>query len=484
MTEITINPAYIVAVIYAIFKAVASVWICKREFQYPIWNGDGIQIPRGIQHKLQSFLRNWAINPEWGILKLIAFAPVFVATGKRFIHSFMPWRVQKVPPLCKKCKDKGKYYVQSFLVGEGGWQKCKCQNTKVQEVPACSCHVCLDQGTIGKNRPCPHCEHRGIFVSGVRRAIADNEAEVKIKNPEPHAVDATWNEDAGLWDDHEACVKTSKCAKCGTNFVVPASWGGETYRWCAACYKASFYHTVIAPDETWDERTLDAKPYRYLNHDPFCGDPHNEKECDNWLDRPSLKKKQPTGLNVGDAILIRSAHTGHQEQHLIGKSLCILGLNLPFAVVKLFADESKTYIVNLRGMTVYTTLEHPRPIWAGEPRIEGSKLHQPLLDPTALRVGDKFVVLNVHENGPDSQSAPEIPRRPIPDASYRGQAFQVTKPAFREGLAYYIPKGSLAFECKRLSLYDHEPLQMACEGLMIIPVNDEYVQAARTGRVI
>lgn len=160
MTEITINPIYIILGAYAVFKVAASVWICKHEFQYPIWNKEGIQIPRGLHHKAQSFLRNWAINPEWGLLKAIAFIPTFFATGTRFIHSFFPWRVQKTPPFCRNCKDKGEYYDRSMFANECGWKRCKCQDEEQpsNELPDCSCHVCLDKKTIGKNRTCPHCD--------------------------------------------------------------------------------------------------------------------------------------------------------------------------------------------------------------------------------------------------------------------------------------------------------------------------------------
>ena len=131
MYEITLNPTYILTAAYAVVKVFLSVWICKHEFRYPIWNREGIQIPRGIQQKVQSFLRNWAINPEWGLLKAIAFVPVFLATGKRFIHSFLPWRVQKTPPFCTECDDKGKYYVRSFDGNGGHWRVCSCKRVKV-----------------------------------------------------------------------------------------------------------------------------------------------------------------------------------------------------------------------------------------------------------------------------------------------------------------------------------------------------------------
>lgn len=158
--EFTINLTYVFVVIYGLFKGSIAVWITKREFQYPIWNKQGIQIERQLHHKIRAFLRNFIVNPEWGFLKLIALVPVFLATGKRFLHYFMPWKVQRPPPRCTTCKDKGTYLVPSLLKGvKGSWQICNCQENLIR-IPNCVCVICLDKGNIGPNRPCPHCEHR------------------------------------------------------------------------------------------------------------------------------------------------------------------------------------------------------------------------------------------------------------------------------------------------------------------------------------
>ena len=232
MTEITINFTYIFAAMYGIAKVAASLWICKREFLYPIWNSEGIQVNRGLHHKIQSFLRNWAINPEWGLLKAIAFAPVFLVTGKRFIHAFMPWRVQKAPPFCQICNDKGKYRNLSFVMNSNSkWISCECQNKTMPELkPNKACCVCLDQGIIGKNRPCPHCERRLILVCHAQIELE----RCNIKNPESCAgcgveveltelklIGERWfcRKCISAWKRWEQWSgKIGTCAKCGSSF--------------------------------------------------------------------------------------------------------------------------------------------------------------------------------------------------------------------------------------------------------------------------
>jgi len=167
MMEITIYPIYLFFVYIAI-KGMLSFVICKQELQYPIWNEDGVQIPRSTFNKISMFFRHWIINPEWGTLKSISFVPVFLLTGSRFVYSFLPWKIQKTPPFCSKCKDKGKYYIRPFMKhGKGTWNFCDCENSqkisqkKIPEITY-SCKVCLDTGTIGKERPCTHCYRKSV----------------------------------------------------------------------------------------------------------------------------------------------------------------------------------------------------------------------------------------------------------------------------------------------------------------------------------
>ncbi len=513
MTEITIHPAYIVVVIYAISKAVVSVWVCKREFLYPIWNADGLQVPRGIHHKVQSFLRNWAINPEWGLMKAIAFAPVFLFTGKRHIHSFMPWRVQKTPPFCKECKDKGGRNVKPGFVKKGGmtgWHVCRCQNVEVpKEERICSCPVCLDTGTIGKDRPCPHCERRGLFV---RHAQAEVE-RAKIKNPESckgcgkdceivdlKRIDHCWfckdciDGSSGIVGDNgvsrchngpAAYVKQLTCEKCGKNFPKPSGWGDKTYKWCTDCYTRlgaiilrAHYHCLVEKTNTnyGTRMTVQKNPHRYLEtQDSFCGDPgglpQNVEKHSSWRrSKPWLKQKQPTELAVGETVVAASIRSGHRDQCRLGQPLRILGLNLPFAVVEYSTEpvykgaSSSRHInvVNLRGMTLYGNRDSSL--------IKSKEAYQPLLDPAALRVGDKFVLMRLHET-----------RR---DGSWRGEAFRCTKPAYKlrtRNSDTSIPEG-MVVECEHLSFFKFsgKPTLLSCEGLQIIPVNDQYVKATST----
>lgn len=490
MTEITINFTYIFAVMYAVAKAAASVWICKREFLYPIWNSEGIQVNRGLHHKIQSFLRNWAINPEWGLLKAIAFAPVFLATGKRFIHAFMPWRVQKAPPFCQRCKDKGRYHVNSFYAGKTGWQSCECQNKTTPELkPENSCHVCLDQKTIGKNRPCPHCERRLMFVRHAQSELNRSQ----IKDPERCAgcgvltelkeLSLVGEDSTSRWfcrmclgqekldgaqvrwfsamtqvkknrivdiDIQPDSVKRHICGRCGFSYVLlDGTYGTKSDQYvCSECYNKH------------DD------PLRYLKGKPcFCGDPNDvvEVEDKSRFHGNSLCGKQPSELQVGDTIVVRTCNRGHRNGNLIGKSLHILGLNLPFAAIEhdMYDDsrDDRRYVevIDLRGMTLYGNRIR-------SPRSSIGNAYQPLLNPTALRVGDSFVVLRIHEKGTDG--------------SYRGEAFRVTKPAHRLG-----SNGTLVLECENLSFSGtfsgrlDSPISMTCEGLQIITVNDQYIQA-------
>lgn len=142
-------------------KLVSAFFITKKELQYPIWK-DGIQVPRRFHQVVRAYLRNAAFNPEWGILKLVSFLPVYIFSGKKYIYKFLPWKVATPPPFCTKCNDKGQYYEESFLAGaKGNWIKCECQGSNPAIRPDVACVVCLDKGFVGPKRPCGHCKRRG-----------------------------------------------------------------------------------------------------------------------------------------------------------------------------------------------------------------------------------------------------------------------------------------------------------------------------------
>lgn len=421
MTEITINFTYIFAAMYAVFKGAVSLWLCKREFEYPIWNRKGVQIPRGIHHKLQSFLRNWLINPEWALIKVIPLGLVYLVGGTRFIRPFLPWRVQKTPPFCQQCNDKGEVYKKSFVAGKGNWWTCECQKEVApQDLPTCSCHVCLDQRTIGRNRPCPHCERRGKQVQ----------------------------------EETLVC-----CNGCGKGYPVENSVLIDLRWYCDKCERTSQMSPwMVAQD----------KPLRYLtSSDRFCGGSCSYEECPKFNNSSGwLSRKQPSELHVGDSIIIRSIAGGHKAQSHLGKSLRLLGLNLPFAIVEfdtadaVSAGNRHIEVIDLRGMEIYGARKSSP--------VKNRAEYQPLLDPTSLREGDKFVMFRLHENEQDG--------------SWRGEAFRVTKSVHKcTGECIHIPVGVPVIEAEHLSFHRFGTSSLfVCDGLQIIPVNDQYVQASKT----
>lgn len=434
--HITVNLVNVALVVYVIGKACASIWITKREFGYPIWDGDGVQISRGIQHKLRSFFRNWLINPEWGLMKAVAFAPVFLVTGRRYIHYFLPWRVQNPPPFCKKCDDKGKIWISGFFVGQSGhWEKCSCKDQQLpRELPDAQCVVCLDKGSIGKNRPCPHCQRRTRITN-----IAQTGGTV-VNQTEPQ------------W------AKLNQCAHCG-------AMTHGTQSWCSVCVQREVRRELCESPNSW----------RYLHKpDPCCGsiDAMKIKERS-----PYQMEKIPQHFYVGEAVMITACPSGHRAQHLLGKPLRILGINLPHLVVEY--DSASVYdgmkpsrhidSIDVRGMTFSVGKNN-----CSIPPIFNN-LFRPLLDPEKLNIGDKFAVINIKEGGTDG--------------SYIGQAFEVVHPAMwysdRNRSLYHDKYGtredSRVIGVRHLSYVHYDSLTLLqCEGLQIIPVSDAYVLATKT----
>ena len=163
--EVTINVeailSWIATVGYPLLKIVSSYYITKREFEYTIWNKEGTQVPRGLRHRIRAYIRNFTFNPEWAIVKLIAFIPIWLFTGKKYWHLFSPWHIQKTPPFCRKCSDRGEYFTPSMFTGaKGNWVKCEECSQLPPDKPDCTCVVCLDTGRIGPDRSCPHCSKR------------------------------------------------------------------------------------------------------------------------------------------------------------------------------------------------------------------------------------------------------------------------------------------------------------------------------------
>jgi len=174
--QFTINPeailGWIMAVGYPLLKVVSSWYITKREFQFPIWNREGVQVERRLHHLITAYIRNFAVNPEWAGMKLVAFIPVWLLSGWKYWDKFSPWRVRKVPAFCKTCNDTGWYKTGGFMRGSGTTHhQCQdCKNVPPVDQPTCHCVVCLDKGHVGPlskqkgMRPCPHCERRKLIA--------------------------------------------------------------------------------------------------------------------------------------------------------------------------------------------------------------------------------------------------------------------------------------------------------------------------------
>ncbi len=105
--QITINLGHV----WLAVKVVAGILIARQEFKYPFFQG-GVETVRPLHVVLRRVLRNIAVNPEWGIAKLLAFIPVGLLTGKSLFKHFLPWSIS---PKCPNCKDKGWYYKANFV---------------------------------------------------------------------------------------------------------------------------------------------------------------------------------------------------------------------------------------------------------------------------------------------------------------------------------------------------------------------------------
>ncbi len=164
--HITINLLHV----WLVVKAAVAVYITKKELQYPIWS-HGVQRSRGIHHVIRAFLRNAAVNPEWALMKLLAFLPFGAFTGKKHLWRFLPWHIASPPPLCAVCKDTGQH-AHTFIKGMTKKEMCTCpagqllaheydeHSTVSLEDLEGVCVCCKGTKDIGAGRPCPHCKLR------------------------------------------------------------------------------------------------------------------------------------------------------------------------------------------------------------------------------------------------------------------------------------------------------------------------------------
>ena len=105
--QITINLGHV----WLAVKVVAGILIARQEFKYPFFQG-GVETVRPLHVVLRRVLRNIAVNPEWGFLKLLAFIPSWMRSGTKHLSQFLPWSVS---PKCPDCNDKGWFYDSNFI---------------------------------------------------------------------------------------------------------------------------------------------------------------------------------------------------------------------------------------------------------------------------------------------------------------------------------------------------------------------------------
>lgn len=205
----TFDPWAVLEWLYLAVKAASAYFITRRQFQYPIWDGNGFQVIRKLNQKCRSIMWNFIWNPEWAAVKLIAFIPVWLFTGKKYWDFFSPWKIQKTPPLCPKCRDKGEYTEHStaFFRAEGEPERtkiilCNCRDHRQPAPPpqtGHTCVVCLDLGHIGCGRECPHCKHRKYLE---RKHLEQTGVGSSVSDRNPHIRDGS-------------VVRDGTCRTCG-----------------------------------------------------------------------------------------------------------------------------------------------------------------------------------------------------------------------------------------------------------------------------
>lgn len=508
--KIIIDPVSIVVVTWASIKIGASIWICRHEFQYPTWNKEGVQVKRLFHHKLQAFLRHCMINPEWGILKMVAFLPVGLFTGSRFLNHFMPWRIQSPPPRCRVCKDQGKYYLAPFA-GKGKWIKCNCgqaekPSTKTSKPDEKVDHFKDMQDRVHRIR---FSRENSGHAARIKTWLESNDTGVSSVTILSILDNRPMNTISGFWIQGNPIAKWSAplgaadFGRCARLIDLFPEWENRLHEVAAACpkwypivtnwtrlkalyddidlYKMKTNYKGGPVLELLDKEVREARqdkrssdPFRYLHvYDPSCG-AELPRYCDVNSDfHPGSKSPK---LVVGETITIQQIPRGHKDWYLRGKPVLLKGISLPFIAVEYERASGKAIaLANVRGMDLISRsgLDRPSPSTrAYLPRIHE---FQPLLNPIVLELGDKFVVLRVDEGK---------------DPSYRGQAFRVTRSAYKATALprwkYGPPVGSLVIEAENRTWtagrVGHDITTVfGCEGLQILAVTDEYIEASKWG---
>lgn len=123
---------------YAVAKVVSSIFITRKQMKYLRWENKQ-KVSWQLHHVIRGLFKNFFINPEWAFLKMIAFVPVYLFTGTKYISRFKPWGEPVAPPKCDKCKDKGTYEnKKGFLTGTTTELiQCECQKPKTDSCKFC-----------------------------------------------------------------------------------------------------------------------------------------------------------------------------------------------------------------------------------------------------------------------------------------------------------------------------------------------------------
>lgn len=127
-TSITINLFHV----WIAVKVIAAFIFSRWEGKYlPPENLVGGENSEGaLSLTIRRFITHLVINPEFGLVKLIAFLPVWVITGTKHISKFLPIKTNWLHPspsmskpskLCGTCHGAG-----SFFVGNERFD-CSCQ---------------------------------------------------------------------------------------------------------------------------------------------------------------------------------------------------------------------------------------------------------------------------------------------------------------------------------------------------------------------
>lgn len=449
-------------------KGVFAAWICKNEFQYPIWK-NRLQIQRGFHHKVQAFVRNFAVNPEWAVLKAVAFIPTWLFTGTRYADKFKPWRIRSVPAFCSICNDTGEIRIPSiWKEGAMAVRDCECKTSGYTPVEESPCSICLDTGTVGRGRPCPHCARR--------------KERKKIEWP-IHSFGFSEQSD-------DQNPTTFPVADFGDRKPFSVKEFNQEYFDATSkiVYKSLKNVDPLSPEKYWKSFTMDnplshKDGYPFFHKDeahPLLGKDENDRDVD---ETPALGmlKVNYSNIKVGDTIWVRSAPKGHRLfgqgyksiENMNGMFMLVTGVCLPFVSVQHEYHSPGSWFKNRKANDTLDVRKLD--IWGniGRLRSWGYANDDPSFPPVALnphcvKVGDRFTLVNLNDGS---------------DASWRGCSWEVIsepadwteddKKTYTEGVGFYAKP--ISFKTRSHS----ESHRFQCDQLKIVATNDEFVNATQ-----